>query len=231
MKNLIKLLILTLLVVLSSCEEDKLIYPEILYRDISPDISLTTFYSIDYLKKNPSPNFSTTYGGGIKIINSDTIYRQAYTTDIFDMDGNNKPDFSFTVEHNFASPNENDYDEFLIIIRCPSLNHEVSLSDKTNGYVKKYQLGESIVESTFNFNFYNLEGVYYFDRPGAYIYVKNNKNNFENIGDYYLAVKFKKNEKDYYGWIHVESSFLNLKIKECAISTIPNKKIKIGQTN
>lgn len=213
----VSVLILTLLF-LNSCDSET--ESLIAYTDINPDKKITSIISYpwtpDEVTKNniiylggPGPN--STIGAALALV---TI----------DLNKDTHADFDLGVRHAFedaesGQPN----DEFMIYIGSWDYN-QVSLTDKDLGYIKKYTYGDELDLESFGSN-----ARYSLNFPGGFLIKKDLEDDLVNIGEFYIGVKVNINDKWHFGWILVETEFLNLTIKEFALSKTPDRQIKAGQ--
>lgn len=218
MKRISGLILVTVLII--GCDNDEKIDP-ISHKVIEPNISMTSMISYpwtwDDVEKNHLYSFTYDKEG------PNSIIQGASGKISLDLNNDKIDDLDFGVRHAYQTDTW-PIDEFLIYIGSLGEN-EISLSDFTNGNIKTYSQGETIDYESFGKTdvFHNYQG--------AFILKKDALFDFENVGEYYVAVKLNINNKTYYGWILLESQdyLLTLTIKEYAISRIPNKEILIGQ--
>jgi hypothetical protein len=138
-------------------------------------------------------------------------------------------DYDFIVSHYFenGTGEENENDEFMIYLGSADL-HEISMENLSNGYIKKYMKGDELEDDSFGHNFR-----YTLNQSGSFLIKKDLDDDLIDIGEFYIGLRVTLNEEPHYGWILIETQFtdLTLTIKEYALSKIPNKKIKAGETN
>jgi hypothetical protein len=214
--KLFRILIFSLL--LSSCdsEEDDTFY----YTDIEPDKKITSMIPYPWTSVDITENNLLYFGGE----GPNSTISSAWALQRIDMNKDNKIDFDLGVKHSFEDQQFGQLsDEFIIYIGSWEY-YQVSLADKTSGYIKEYQFGDEFDIDTFGAN----SGVS-LNFPGGFLVKKDEDNDFVIDREFYIAVNLNSNGRNYYGWILVETNFLNLTIKEFAVSRIADRIIKAGQ--
>jgi len=217
MKKL-RILIVFLPLLCSTCKKEEV--DPVWYTDVAPDQSVTSMipfpFTIDDVKKN---NIGYMMGEGY---NSRIVSGMASVN--VDLNNDAKLDFQFQVIHSLLNEGAGRiYDEYIHIGSFD--DYEISLSDQANGNIKRYDFNEEIDDSSFgNVPFSGKHTV-------AYLVRKNAEHNLNNLGEFYLAIKVKSDNKSYYGWMLVETKMdpLSLTVKEYALSKVADKKIRVGQ--
>ncbi len=211
MKKL-KLLVLICPILFSSCDEKR----ELMwYTDVDPDKAMTSMipfpWTVDDLRRNSILQASST--------GHDSIVSSAIADGLYDLNNDGLADFDFRVTHVFL---ENGQLSDALIYLSPTKNYDVSLSDLTKGYIKKYSFGEALDYESFG----NVDLL-------AFLIKKDQVDNLDNNGEFYISVKMQINNKPHYGWflVDVESASLTLTVKEFALCKIAEQKVTIGQRN
>ena len=218
MRKLI-LLLLSVPILFNSCGDDD--EEPFCYTDISPDKTTTSMIPYQWTTEDIISNHIS-YAINE---NYNSIVWCAWSTSYYDMNMDSVKDFSFDVRHyfNYSVDDSPYFDELLIFIGSMS-DSEVSIADATNGYIKKYALGDALDYSSFgNFPIRHDEG--------GYLIRVDKDHTLDDADEFYIAVKTMKDNRAYYGWFLVSTtkSPLTLTVKEYAISRIGNREIIIGQ--
>ncbi|MCZ8356242.1 MAG: hypothetical protein O9340_15995 [Cyclobacteriaceae bacterium] len=210
--------ILTFLIILNSCETEK--GNTFHYTDIEPDKKITSMIPYPWTSADITENNLMYFGGE----GPNSTIGSAWALQRIDINKDNEIDFDLGVKHSFEIPEIGQLnDEFIIYIGSWE-DYQVSLADKTSGYIKEYQFGDEFDINTFGTN----NGVS-LNFPGGFLVRKDVDHDFIIDREFYIAVNLNRDGRNYYGWILVETNFLNLTIKEFAVSKIPDRIIKAGQ--
>jgi hypothetical protein len=206
---------LIVILLLVSCEKESEV-DKILYTDIQPNKSLTTFGDIGLGQNNIVAMSNNRI--------NDTIFSFALSKTSLDLNKDGVEDYIIEIKHELIDSARSVYnDKFIIQINSWASNL-ISLSDRDLGYIKKYENEQQIDTTTFSVN-----SRYSLNTPGGFIINNEGDENFQLLGDYYVAIKLNVDNNIFFGWIHIKVDFFNLILCEYAISKEPGKLIKIGQ--
>lgn len=203
---------------LISCEKD-LEAGKITFTDIQPNKSLTT-YGI---------STSKFFENNIKVAISkpwvnDSLFTFAISNTPLDLNKDGIEDFAIKIVQELADPSQYIYNS-KYVIQLNSLNsNTISMANSDLRQMKKYDFGENMDPTTFCDGGSNSKN----DIGGFMVNIEGD-DNFQLLGDYYVAVKIMLDSKSYFGWLHVKVDFFKLQLCDYAISNVPNTLIKIGQ--